>query len=416
MAYVLENEAYVAVSYVSDDYVGTDVDALYVETGYILEQLVPATATFNAVATFSVTGTYAKFGSTSIPVAASLAATGKSIRPGTVLQVSSGTLTADSIRIRESAATLEHTFNEQTWADAGTWEDSRAEAWRPVVSVDGLRVAQGTSTLASTIDLDAQGRSIRNPSTLIANLGTMSVDGVKTINGIPAEQSSEFTVAVEGFINIISTPVTLSGTFTMPPFTALGIRAGTGTLSSAFTQTANARLDRRGTVLQATLGDINIDGVRTRNTSATINSQANISIAGKSIRNGTILSASLGDLDASARLIRSLGTVELAAQTSSLIFSTVIFGGTSTARAQFGLQGDLRVLKIDPYRIHNIDSETRIAEIAEELRLFGVNSETRLNNIEQEIRTYMVPSETRTLVIQPLVLINVPGTSRNRRE
>jgi len=394
--YVILNDDYLTSGYVDASYVGTDSD-LYVQSGYVRAgELKTASASISATATVSVDGVRTRI--------------------GTVLKVSSGTLSVSAGVTKAFAATLEHTFNEQTWADAGTWEKSRAEAWRPVVAVDGLRVAQGTSTFTSTITLDAQGRTTRNPSTLFVNLGTMSVDGVKTINAYPVEQLSEFTVDVEGFTNVQAAPVSLSSVFTMPSFTALGIRAGTGTLSSAFTQTADARLNRRGTVLQATLGDISIDGVRTRNTSATINSQANISIAGKSIRNGTILSASLGDLDASARLIRSLGTIELAAETSTFIMSTVIFGGTSTASAQFNLTGDLRVFKIDPYRIHNIDSETRIAEIAEEIRLFGVNSETRLNTITQENRTYVVPSETRTLVIQPLVFVNIPGTSRNRRE
>jgi hypothetical protein len=394
--YVILNDDYLTSGYVDASYVGTDSD-LYVESGYVRAgELKTASASISATATVSVDGVRT--------------------RKGTVLKVSSGTLSVSAGVIKAYSATLEHTFNEQTWADAGTWEKSRAEAWRPVVAVDGLRVAQGTGTFSSTITLDAQGRTTRNPSTLFVNLGTMSVNGEKTINAYPSVQSSEFTVDAQGFTGIQSGPITMSGVFTLPPFTPLGIRAGTATLSSAFTQTADADLTRRGTILQATLGDISIDGVRTRNTSATINSQATVSIAGKSIRQGTILSASLGDLDVSARLIRSLGTVELAAQATFFSMSTVIFGGTSTARAEFSLTGDLRVFKIDPYRIHNIDSETRIAEIAEELRLFGVNSETRVNTIEQEIRTYLVPSETRTLVIQPLVFVNIPGTSRNRRE
>jgi hypothetical protein len=394
--YVILNDDYLTSGYVDASYVGTDSD-LYVESGYVRAgELKTASASISATATVSVDGVRTRI--------------------GTVLKVSSGTLSVSAGVTKTFGATLEHTFNEQTWADAGTWEKSRAEAWRPVVAVDGLRVAQGTSTFTNTITLDAQGRTTRNPSTLIVNLGTMSVDGIKTINAYPSLQSTQFTVDVEGNTNVQASPVNMSSVFTMPSFTALGIRAGTGTLSSAFTQTANARLDRRGTVLQATLGDISIDGVRTRNTSATINSQANISIAGKSIRNGTILSASLGDLDVTARMIRSLGTVELAAQAIFFSKSTVFYGGTATAAAQFNLTGDLRVFKVDPYRIHNIDSETRIAEIAKELRLFGVKSENRVNTITQENRRFTVPSETRTLVIQPLVFVNIPGTSRNRRE
>jgi len=472
--YVVANDDYLTSGYVADSYVGTDAD-LYVEAGYVIgvvlgEADLSSTATVTADSTTLVPGTTnitvaittatdgrrtrkvdssvssqstvsaspsrtrqgsisisgalnlttspsrTRQGSTSISGALNFTTSASLERVGIADITSTFTATITGGTTRQGAAELITAGDEVQWQDGLTWGNPRSEIWGPLFDVEAQRARFGEINANANFTLTTDASLTRNAASLVASSGTMSVDGLRTRNSDATLASTVTFDPVDTTTNILANIPDLSSVFTVQPFEAIAVINGIVELSSSATVSAVGNLTQRSTVLKASSGTMSVDGLRTRNTQSSISSQASLEVEAAITQRGIVLKASAGTMTVNGLRTRNTFATSQSVVTVDSRLGIIQRPIPATQNVEATLQGTLFSLRLDPFRIYTVPTESRVVEIDAESRLYTVKSENRVNTIEEETRNYLVPSETRKYIVQPLTLVDVAETAIDRRE
>ena len=452
--YVIANDDYLTSGYVTDSYVGTDAD-LYVAAGYV-SGIVLGEANLSSTATVTADSTTLVPGTTNITVAITTATDGRRTRTVDSSVTSQSTVSASPSRtrqgsisisgalnfttsaslqklgiaditstftatitgstIRQGAAELITPGDEVQWQDGQTWGNPRSEIWGPLFDVDATRVRDSSTAVNANFTLTTDALVTRNAASLVVSSGTMTVVPSRSRISDATLASTVTFDPVDTTTNILANLDALTSTFTVPSFEAIAVINGTATLSSSATVSAVGNLTQTSTVLKASSGTMSVDGVRTRNTQSSILSQATLEVSAAPTLRGIVLKASAGTMTVDGLRTRNTFATMQNVVTVDSRLGIIQRPIPATQNVIATLQGTLFSLRLDPFRIYTVPSESRVVQIDAESRLYTVKSENRVNTIEEETRNYLVPSETRKYIVQPLTLVDVAGTAIDRRE
>ena len=334
------------------------------------------------------------------------------VRKATTTITSTASMSIDAGRIRTTSVTMTSNAGGTAWQDMNTWQNPTQERWKGF-TVEGIYAKIGRANLTITANVVVNGRTtIDSKAISLPSTTAQTSAGLVTRNGIPQPITTTNTLVVDG------------------------VRT------------------RQGIVLKASAGAIDIDGVRTRNASASITSQPAILVVGERTVGGIVLKASQAQLSATG-LVLTFGQANLVS-TSDILARTAVQGTanlnvTNTLTSQAGgtrnstpiasdstaaltstggmvrgmnetftafntVLSALTIYIIDPFRVYHIDSESRTLVIAAESRNFSINRENRVNSVIEENRSYAIDSETRQLVVQNFKLKEVIGNPLDKRE
>ena len=424
--------------FVSDIYVESGyVDNTYIEGNYVNAGYVSGIITGSANLTSSFTLTANAGDATDItqfvnlPVSATLSADAERTRDSSAnisgaLTVgitasltrladasltSSATLTATASRTIGGSADIFLAVGDTPWERMNTWDQPAQTYWegfdvvgevvatasfRPsiafTISIDGTRIRNLDSSVSSNADLTAFGNL--NNATAQANISasaSVTVDGVRTRGGVSLEASLG-TMSIDG----------------------VRTRNANVDISSAMTFELDAFRTRNAATLQASLGSLTAQATRARfaqaSLVATVDIYANMVVPGQAnITSTASLTGSFGRIRANTEIL-----------TSSAFTVRATLGGLIRTTVDISALGSTLIVgtiyRIDPFRVYTVPTESRILEIAQESRKKSIKSENRVNTVTEETRTRVISSETRQLEIQSLSLLNVSGQLLDTRK
>jgi len=425
---VYVQDPFVTTDYVDDGY-ATD---LYVASGYVVGQIQGA-ATLSSSASVTATATHLRLGAATLTSSASITASANRIRTtgadlsgaitATVTATaqktsdiaisSSFTLTASGDRTRIASASLVMTGDEVQWQNAQTWGNARSQIWGPLFSATAIRVLTGVANLSSSFVLTATAQKTAIGNIVVTGFGSLTASALRIRSGA-SSLSASFTTTQTG-TSVLQGTANITAFATTVSVGIRSINADPADINASFALTASADRTR------STSADLSSSVTVTTNGSFKVSASANLSasftlqaITG-AIASGVIITAGTFTTTQSAVRIRGV-EADLNANFSLTGTGGAAFLGECNITAFTTIVGVLSIYSIDPFRIYQVDTESRSLQIVEEPRIYTVDFETRINTIESETRNFSVPSETRTLEIQHLTLVDVENTPVDRRE
>ena len=446
---------------------GSDfVTDIYVESGYVDNTFVEG----NYVNTGYVTGIVA--GSASLTSSATITATPSRTRQGATNITGFASVLNASLRIREASASISTTASLSATLIGNTIEGTIDASALGQTTLTGNLTLRPQAGITAQATLFGDAFRTRNTSAdLVTNMGDTAWEDMGTWNNPTQTYWESFLVSADvtqtASCRVDSTfTISCNAVRTRPGALDVSAQAqvsaslsgntnkSTASLSTTATITVDAVRSRDGTVLKVSLGELSVDGVRTRNVSSTISSAMVFELDAFRTRNAASLQASLGSLSATATRARFAGAdlesnVTLEANSvvpgqADLSTSATLIGSFGRIRAnteiltssEFTLEGTLggiigartsmtgfastlsalTIYTIDPYRVLAVKSEGRTLIIEAESRKKSINAENRVNTIHEETRVKQIKSETRKLEVQSLRLEETTGNPLDVRK
>lgn len=424
--------------FVSDIYVGsgyvdnTYTEDTYVDAGYVSGIITGSanltssfTLTANAgdatditqplnlsvSATLSSAGERTRYGAVSVSGALAVGISANLTRRADTNLSATTSLTAAGLRTRDASADLLTSMGDTAWSKMGTWNNPTQSYWEGFV-VTGEVVATASLRVTSSFTLTTDPIRIRYGATSVSSNATITTVG----STVPAIGSSNISANATVTVDAIRTRrgVSLEASLGTMSIDAVRTRNVNVNISSAMTFELDAFRTRNAATLQASLGSISVDGLRTRqgdvDLTSTTDFYANMVVPGQA------------DITATASLTGSFGRI----RANTEILSTSAFsifargGGLRLGRINISALASTLTLgsvyTIDPFRVYAVPTESRSLQIVEESRKKLVKSENRVNTVTDETRIKTINSETRQLNIQTLTLVNVSGQLLDIRE
>ena len=171
-----------------------------------------------------------------------------------------------------------------------------------------------------------------------------------------------------------------------------------------------------GTVLLAGPATVSASGQRTRTTSASITGTASISSQGAIVKIASASISAVGSVNAFATTIGALFPQTLQGVASVSVLGGKFLSGTATLGGVLSTVTVGTDIKLDPFRIFVVPTESRTINVEQETRKQTIISESRVNKVTQETRQTAVDSETRKFVVNPgQTLVDVFGVRDIRK-
>jgi hypothetical protein len=409
--YVNKDPSYIADDYIATGYVGTDAD-LYVAAGYV-SGVALGEANLSSTASLTVTATNIRPGAATLSASASTSASADRTRTTGADLLGSFTVTAGANTQFNGSASLVMTGDEVQWQNAQTWGNARSQIWGPLFSATAIRVLTGVANLSSSFVLSATGQNTAIGNIVVTGFGSLTASALRTRSS-SSSLSASFTTTQSG-------TTVITGTANLTAFAttvSVGIRRVDGDpadINANFALTASAERTRSTTASLSSSATLTASGNFNIRASANLSASFTLQAITGAIASGVIISAGTFTTTQSAVRIRGV-EADLNANFSLTGTGGASFLAECNITAFTTIVGTLSIYSIDPFRIYQVDSESRALEIVEEPRIYTVDFETRINTIESETRNFSVPSETRTLEIQHLTLVDVENTPVDRRE
>ena len=316
-------------------------------------------------------------------------------------------------RTRTASASLVMTGDEVQWQNAQTWGNARSQIWGPLFSATAIRLLTGVANLSSSFVLSATAQKTAIGIISVTGFGSLTAAALRTRSS-SSSLSASFTTSQTG-------TTVRTGTANLTAFAttlSVGIRRVDGDpadINANFALTASAERTRGASASLSSSATVSTTGSFKVSASANLSASFTLQAITGAIASGVIISAGTFTTTQSAVRIRGV-EADLNANFNLTATGGASFLASCHITAFTTLVGVLSIYSIDPFRIYQVDTESRSLQIVEEPRIYTVDFETRINTIESETRNFSVPSETRTLEIQHLTLVDVENTPVDRRE
>jgi len=366
------------------------VDSSAQTQGDIVPNVIQASASLTASGIFQVEGR-----PFDIESAFSVAVDGDVIRDGVAINAGAFSVAVDYTRIRPGVADI----NAHPKTDLQSIVDLT-----DFYTVNGRLqfVSSGVWRRAITIQSDSDA-NIVDTTVVNTHIFRITVAPGIYVFGFEANTINEPL----GFNDVYWYNITDGQEIIRQEYTDTGDDVEADAVSKTITFTQETTLEIRTTGVYANL---NIGTIEPFVKQTTTNLVVNADIIGDAV---TIV-ASAGTLSVEAVKVTEALVTSSAEFTLPRWVGGKLFGGIVDIQAFATTVSALTIYNIDPFRVYQVDSESRLLEIVEETRILTSKSENRLNSIQPETRQFKVPSETRLLDVQPLELVELAGIKDRR--
>jgi hypothetical protein len=308
--------------------------------------------------------------------------------------------------------------SETAWADAGIWGYPTQEQWSKVVSVQGRKITDTSATLPVAADLTITAVKTAVSTITVDDLATVSVSAGKITN-------TSSTLDISASIAPVQSETLTTGSATLD-ITATQSAAGfakvqaSATLDAATTQVSSGGRIRPFAGIHAATSSVSATAKRTRDHSATLDiAGAQLITAIRYQRFSATLSG-----NADIQIQSNAARIRTSSATTNTEANLSANGGKLKGVADLVLEIQStwvraagKVVRLDPYRKIKLLPESRTAQTGPETRKITALEENRLNNTAAEQRELIVLPESRVWRIQrgtPTIISTIPYEEERR--